>query len=218
MLYVLYRAVSWGAGTDAICRWAAATWSRSVLRPSAMIISDGFLLAWLLAELRNAGFDNAGEDRLDIKCDRPDAGGGVGLCVRLAFSLHRDLRLALRWLSPRGRAVAHWETMCAWQLGKGTDRSSGWRTPLHWPGRSGRVEPWHREGLARRVRPHACCRGGAPGRRPGDGGRRLRHSGSSGLCRRASVARDWVLPAITAPVTTRRFGRSLDLGRLDRAG
>ena len=37
----------------------------TILIPIAMVVVDGFLLAWLLAELRNAGLDVAGEGRLD---------------------------------------------------------------------------------------------------------------------------------------------------------
>jgi hypothetical protein len=32
-----------------------------------MLICDGFLMAWVLTELRNAGLDTTGEDRLDIR-------------------------------------------------------------------------------------------------------------------------------------------------------
>ena len=35
--------------------------------PLLMVICDGFLLAWLVVELRNAGFDDTGEDRLDAR-------------------------------------------------------------------------------------------------------------------------------------------------------
>jgi len=39
----------------------------AVFVPILMVISDGFLMAWLLTELRDAGFDNSGEDRLDLR-------------------------------------------------------------------------------------------------------------------------------------------------------
>jgi hypothetical protein len=35
--------------------------------PVLMVVSDGVLLAWLLTELRNAGFDDTGGDRLDTR-------------------------------------------------------------------------------------------------------------------------------------------------------
>ena len=35
--------------------------------PILMMVSDGFLMAWLLTELRAAGFDNCGEDRLELR-------------------------------------------------------------------------------------------------------------------------------------------------------
>ena len=37
--------------------------AEAVLVPLIMVIFDGFLLAWVLTELRRAGFDDVGEDR-----------------------------------------------------------------------------------------------------------------------------------------------------------
>ena len=65
-LYALYRIVSrLAASTDlplGNCLVAEA-----VIVPLLMLVSDGFLLAWVLVELRNAGLDDAGEDRLDVR-------------------------------------------------------------------------------------------------------------------------------------------------------
>jgi hypothetical protein len=66
LLYVLYRAVACGAGSSDLPLGGCLV-VESVLVPLLMVISDGFLLAWLLTELRNAGFDNTGEDRLDLR-------------------------------------------------------------------------------------------------------------------------------------------------------
>jgi hypothetical protein len=65
-LYVLYRAVGWGAGTGDLPLGGCLV-VEAVVIPILMLISDGFLLAWLLVELRNAGLTSRGEDRLDPK-------------------------------------------------------------------------------------------------------------------------------------------------------
>jgi hypothetical protein len=65
-LYVLYRAVGWGAGTGDLPLGGCLV-VEAVFIPILMLIADGFLLAWLLVELRNAGLQARGEDRLDPK-------------------------------------------------------------------------------------------------------------------------------------------------------
>ena len=66
ILYVLYRAVGWGAGNGDLPLGGCLV-AEAFFVPVFMIISDAFLLAWLLYELRNAGLENRGEDRLDIR-------------------------------------------------------------------------------------------------------------------------------------------------------
>ena len=65
-LYALYRIVARLAGGGDLplgnCLVAEA-----IFIPLLMVVSDGFLLAWLLTELRNARFDDTGEDRLDTR-------------------------------------------------------------------------------------------------------------------------------------------------------
>ena len=65
-LYALYRIVARLAGGSDLplgnCLVAEA-----IFIPLLMVISDGFLLAWLLTELRNARLDDTGEDRLDTR-------------------------------------------------------------------------------------------------------------------------------------------------------
>ena len=63
-MYILYRIVSRAAGYVALPMGGCLI-VEAVLIPMTMLIVDGLLLAWLLAELRNAGLDAAGEDRLD---------------------------------------------------------------------------------------------------------------------------------------------------------
>jgi len=66
LLYALYRAVACGAGSSDLPLGGCLV-VEAVVVPILMVISDGFLMAWLLTELRNAGFDNRGEDRLDLR-------------------------------------------------------------------------------------------------------------------------------------------------------
>jgi hypothetical protein len=65
-LYALYRAVGWGAGNGDLPLGGCLV-VEAALVPIVMMICDGFLLAWALTELRNAGLDMTGEDRLDIR-------------------------------------------------------------------------------------------------------------------------------------------------------
>jgi hypothetical protein len=65
-LYALYRAVGWGAGNGDLPLGGCLVVEAAFV-PILMIICDGFLLAWVLTELRNAGLDTTGEDRLDIR-------------------------------------------------------------------------------------------------------------------------------------------------------
>jgi hypothetical protein len=63
-LYVLYRVVARAAGFVELPLGGCLA-VEAVLIPAAMLFADGFLLAWLLTELRNAGVSAAGEERLD---------------------------------------------------------------------------------------------------------------------------------------------------------
>ena len=64
--YALYRIVARLAGGGDLplgnCLVAEA-----LIIPLLMVVSDGFLLAWIVAELRNAALDEAAEDRLDVR-------------------------------------------------------------------------------------------------------------------------------------------------------
>jgi hypothetical protein len=63
-LYALNRLVSRGAGGGGL-PIGQCLMIETILIPALMLISDGLLLAWLLAELRDAGLDNAGADRIE---------------------------------------------------------------------------------------------------------------------------------------------------------
>jgi hypothetical protein len=65
-LYALYRAVGWGAGSGDLPLGGCLVVEAAFV-PVLMLICDGFLLAWILTELRNAGVKMSGEDRLDIR-------------------------------------------------------------------------------------------------------------------------------------------------------
>src|SRR5262249_25520973 len=56
LLYALYRVVEWGAGGNDLPRGGYLI-VEVLLVPMLMMVSDGFLLAWVLTELRTAGFD-----------------------------------------------------------------------------------------------------------------------------------------------------------------
>jgi hypothetical protein len=63
-LYILYRIVARAAGSPEL-PYGNCLAVETILIPMAMAVVDGFLLAWLLAGLRNAGLDAASEGRLD---------------------------------------------------------------------------------------------------------------------------------------------------------
>ncbi len=62
-LYVLYRLVARASGSVDLPLGGCLVVEALVV-PLLMAVCDGFLLAWVLTELRNAGFDQIGEDRL----------------------------------------------------------------------------------------------------------------------------------------------------------
>ncbi len=63
-LFILYRVVARAAGSPEL-PYGNCLVVDTVLIPAAMAVVDGFLLAWVLAELRNVGLDASGEGRLD---------------------------------------------------------------------------------------------------------------------------------------------------------
>src|SRR5262249_51478351 len=62
-LYTLYRFVARAAGSSDLPIGGCLV-AEAIAVPFMMVICDGFLLAWVLGEIRNAGFDNPGEDRI----------------------------------------------------------------------------------------------------------------------------------------------------------
>jgi hypothetical protein len=65
MLAALYRIVSQGSGNSDLPLGGCLV-IEVILVPVLLLIVDGFLLAWVLTELRNAGLDDTGLDRFDM--------------------------------------------------------------------------------------------------------------------------------------------------------
>ncbi len=61
-LYILYRLVARASGSMDLPLGGCLVVEALVV-PLIMLICDGYLLAWVLCELRNAGFDRLGEER-----------------------------------------------------------------------------------------------------------------------------------------------------------
>jgi hypothetical protein len=61
-LYILYRLVARASGSADLPLGGCLV-AEAVVVPLLMLLCDGFLLAWVLAELRNAGFDGFAEER-----------------------------------------------------------------------------------------------------------------------------------------------------------
>lgn len=62
-LYILYRLVARAAGSAELPLGGCLVAEAAVI-PLMTLLCDGFLLAWILVEIRNAGFDEPGEESL----------------------------------------------------------------------------------------------------------------------------------------------------------
>jgi hypothetical protein len=65
-LYALYRIIARMAGSTDLPLGSCLV-VEGLIVPLLMLVCDGFLLAWVVVELRNAGADDTGEDRLDAR-------------------------------------------------------------------------------------------------------------------------------------------------------
>jgi hypothetical protein len=65
MLAALYRIICQGAGNVDLPLGGCLV-IEVIFVPLLLLVVDGFLLAWVLTELRNAGLEDAGEDQLDL--------------------------------------------------------------------------------------------------------------------------------------------------------
>ena len=128
-LYALYRAVDWGAGNGDLPLGGCLV-VEAVLVPILMMICDGFLLAWVLTELRNAGLDMTGEDHLDIRQAIALMPAAAVACVLILPSRYLATFV---WLSsayfPTWVNATPLGAYVRWQLGWGlTDvRRSAWQ-------------------------------------------------------------------------------------------
>ena len=84
------------------------------------MVSDGFLLAWLLTELRNAGLDDGGEDRLDVRQAIALLPGAALACMLV---LPARYMATLVWLGsgylPTSATATALGDYLRWQLGWG---------------------------------------------------------------------------------------------------
>jgi hypothetical protein len=154
-LYVLYRIVARAAGYVELPMGGCLV-VEAVLIPAAMVIADGLLLAWLLAELRNVGLSAAGEERLDpreaiallpgaaLACAVALPSRYVGTFVFLAQShlptsisateLGRYIRWQLGWgltdLQASALIIVGLVGVVAWSRGRLGDATQGYRRLL----------------------------------------------------------------------------------------
>jgi len=119
LLYALYRAVAWGAGSNDLPLGGCLV-VEAVFVPILMMVSDGFLMAWLLTELRNAGFDIRGEDRLDLGQAIALMPGSVLACA-LALPARYVATFVLlgQWYLPTWAHATSLGRAVRWQLGWG---------------------------------------------------------------------------------------------------
>ena len=218
--YALYRIVSRLAGSADLplgnCLVAEA-----VIIPLLMVVSDGFLLAWVLTELRNAGLDDAGEDRLDARQAIALFPGAAPACV---LAMPARYMATFVWLGsgylPTSASASAIGDYVRWQLGWGlTDLQAA---ALAAVGLAGAVA-WSRgtvRGHSRGLPAVLGHRGGPSGR-----GRRTRERGfgsgvRGGLRRPLAPARTNVGPGRGRQLCPFRdlADRPLDPGRLHRAG
>jgi hypothetical protein len=62
-LYFLYKLVARAAGSSELPMGGCLV-AEAVVIPLMTVVCDGFLLAWILTEIRNAGFDRLGDERI----------------------------------------------------------------------------------------------------------------------------------------------------------
>jgi hypothetical protein len=118
-LYAIYRVVGKTVGSVDLPLGGCLV-VEVVLVPLFMLISDGILLAWILSELRNAGFDQRGEDRLNA---RQAIALMPGASLACAFALPARYIAAAVWLTslhlPTSVHASGIGRYIRWQLGWG---------------------------------------------------------------------------------------------------
>jgi hypothetical protein len=118
-LYALYRVVARLAGSTDLPLGNCLVIEALVI-PLLMVISDGILLAWLLTELRNAGLDDTGEERIDTRQAIALLPGAALAC---AVALPARYLATFVWLSsgymPTSASASALGDYFRWQLGWG---------------------------------------------------------------------------------------------------
>jgi hypothetical protein len=118
-LYALYRIVARLAGSTDLPLGNCLVIEALVI-PILMIIADGSLLAWLVTELRNAGLDDRGDDRLDLRQAIALMPGSALACV---LALPARYMATFVWLSsgylPTSAGATALGGYFRWQLGWG---------------------------------------------------------------------------------------------------
>ena len=218
-LYALYRIVARMAGSTDLPLGSCLV-VEGLIVPLLMVVCDGFLLAWMVVELRNAGFDDTGEDRLDARqaiALMPAA--ALVSRLRPAGPIHSDLGIA-GFVIPAHIGQRHISgQLCPLATRLGIDRRSGGGTHRVWPGRRGRLEPGIDSRGDRRIRAALGVRGWPCRRGGGDRRVRLGIAGGGRVRCRIIVAGAKLGPGRGRQLRPLRHaaGRALDPGRLDRA-
>ena len=211
--------MAWGAGSSDLPLGDCLV-VEALFVPFLMMVSDGFLMAWLLTELRNAGFDDCGEDRLDLRQAISLMPGSVLACAlalparyvatfvwlgslylptwAYATSLGRGVRWQLGWgltdLQAVALGVVGLAGAVAWSRGTIRGSLAGYRRVLT-------AEAGHLVAVLAMAGVAAGC-----WRRPPT------PSCCSCPCRAGFSARPIATPIMSAS------GRALDARRLDRTG
>jgi hypothetical protein len=118
-LYVLYRVVSRLAGSTDLPLGNCLV-AETVAIPVLMLVSDGFLLAWIVTSLRDAGLDDFSEDRVETRQALALMPAAVLAC---ALALPARYLATFVWLAsgylPTSASATSIGNYVRWQLGWG---------------------------------------------------------------------------------------------------
>lgn len=118
-LYAIYRVVGKTVGSVDLPVGGCLV-IEAALVPFIMLVSDGVLLAWVLSELRNAGFEQIGEDRLSARQAIALMPGAALVC---ALALPGRYVATTVWLThlhlPTSVSATQVGRYIRWQLGWG---------------------------------------------------------------------------------------------------
>ncbi len=152
-LVVLYRLASIGSGTTEL-PFGGCVLVEPLVIPAITAVCDGLLLGWVLAELRDAGFDDSGADPLDPRSAVELMPASVFACVAAvpARYLATAALLALIYHLPTSTDATAVGTYIRWQLGPGLAETQG--VGLLAAGLAG-VVAWGGGGVAQAARDYA---------------------------------------------------------------